>query len=172
MKIVYHDYGGSHSTATAVAIHLGLISATTVPSAQELLRKVPLFDRLTAEDHGRLYHMGEDTDGNSIYILPRRSQKLLVLNAVKSTISLLGDNPDDWLFIDTIPTVNIWMRIGGYLSRRQGMVALGRPLVTYGTQKAFPHISTLVRQTKKTISSRSGKPLSDTGGRASANKQG
>lgn len=148
MKIVYHDFGGSHSTATAAAIHLGLISDDKVPSSKDLLTKVPLFDSLTAGDHGKLFFMGTDEWNNEVYLLPRANRPDLVLNAVQSTIETLGGDLDDWVFVNTLPTVNIWMRIGGYLSRRLGLVSLGRPLVTLGTRRAFSSISRIVRSTK------------------------
>ncbi|NLV92839.1 MAG: DUF3189 family protein [Firmicutes bacterium] len=151
MKIVYHDYGGSHSTATAAAIHLGLISASQVPTAKILNTAVPLFDALTASDHGTLFYLGKDDSDHDVYVLPRRNQSQMVLNAVKSTIAAMEGDVDEWIFVDTLPTVNTWMRIGGYLSRRQGMIWLGRPIVTFGTRKAFPLIRDLVAQTKARV---------------------
>lgn len=151
MRVVYHDYGGSHSTATAVAVHLGILPPDKIPSAEDLVKKVPLFDNLTAPDHGKLFYMGEDSTGNSIYLLPRRNQAHLVINAIKSTAVCLGKDLENWMFVDTIPTVNLWMRIGGYLSRRQGLVWLGRPIVIFGTRRAFPAISRLVQKTKTTL---------------------
>ena len=52
------------------------------------------------------------------------------------------------MFINTMPYVNIWMVIGGFLSRRLGWKALGRPLVIYGTKQAywkFIHLINLVK---------------------------
>jgi len=151
MKVVYHDFGGSHSTATAAAIHLGLIPEDKVPDSKDLLTKVPFFDSLTAPDHGRLFFMGVDEQYNQVYLLPRANRPDLVLNAVLSTIENLGGDPDEWIFVNTLPTVNLWMRIGGYLSRRLGIVALGRPMAIFGTRCAFHNISRLVRSTKAAL---------------------
>lgn len=151
MKIVYHDFGGSHSTATAVAIHLGLIPEDRVPDAKDFLTKVPFFDSLTARDHGKLFYVGQDEWKNEVYLLPRANRPDLVLNAVSSTIKALGGSLEEWVFVDTLPTVNLWMRIGGYLSRRLGLVLIGRPIATFGTRRAFFQISCLVRSTKTSL---------------------
>ncbi|HEX3010797.1 MAG TPA: DUF3189 family protein, partial [Syntrophomonadaceae bacterium] len=37
MKIIYHCFGGSHSSVTAAAIHLGLIEKHRPPSMEELM---------------------------------------------------------------------------------------------------------------------------------------
>jgi hypothetical protein len=59
--------------------------------------------------------------------------------------------PDEFIFVDTLPCVNIKMRIGGYLSRRWGLIKVGRPLVLQGTRQAFPSIVGLVAKTKKEV---------------------
>ncbi|HWJ02080.1 MAG TPA: DUF3189 family protein, partial [Verrucomicrobiae bacterium] len=43
MKIIYNCYGGSHSSVTAAAIHLGLVDCGKVPCARELW-KLPYYD--------------------------------------------------------------------------------------------------------------------------------
>jgi hypothetical protein len=56
-------------------------------------------------------------------------------------------------FIDTLPCVNIKMRIGGYLSRRWQLIRLGRPIVLQGTRQAFQELVQLVAKTKEEVDS-------------------
>jgi len=66
---------------------------------------------------------------------------------VQSGVHLAEHNSPSVTFIDTLTVVNIWMRIGGFLSRAVGLTRLGRPLVIYGTRRAFPLLVALVRRT-------------------------
>jgi hypothetical protein len=155
MKIVYDDYGGAHSTQVAAAVHLGLLAADRVPSAAELLN-LPLFDRVTQEHHGCLIFMGRDNDGHEVFVLGRGPSAVTVERAIASGIALTGAEMPSLRFFETLPTVNWWMRVGGYLSRHLGWVKLGRPLVVYGTRKAFPQLVQLVDQVRKAVAAESG----------------
>jgi hypothetical protein len=48
--------------------------------------------------------------------------------------------------------VNLPMKLGGFMSRRLGMVKLGRPIVVAGTRLAFPAIKDLVNKVKGEVS--------------------
>ncbi len=67
MKIIYHCYGGSHSSVITAAIHLGFIPRDKIPKTEELM-KLPFYDKQTDKDHGILRLMGKDDLGNEIYI--------------------------------------------------------------------------------------------------------
>jgi hypothetical protein len=58
---------------------------------------------------------------------------------------------DELVFVDTLHCVSLKMRLGGYLSRRWGLITLGRPLVIQGTREAFPQIVELVREVKHKV---------------------
>ena len=44
MKIIYHCYGGSHSSVIAAALHLGLLAKDRIPNETELMA-IPYFDK-------------------------------------------------------------------------------------------------------------------------------
>ncbi|MGI6037995.1 MAG: DUF3189 family protein, partial [Limnochordia bacterium] len=66
--------------------------------------------------------------------------------AILAGYRLGGGRKEDFIFIDTLPYVNSYMRLGGFLSRALGLVAWGRPVVIKGTQRAYPHLVRLVRE--------------------------
>ena len=153
MIVVYHDYGGTHSTALAAAIHLGIVGgdgATSIDS-RSLLSRVPYFDQVPNTCKGTVMRIGRDSDGNEVFILGRRGDADLAINTVLSAAHLLGRCDSDILFVDVSKRINLLMRIGGFISRRLNLIPIGRPIVTYGTRKAFPSISQLVKKTKRTL---------------------
>jgi len=151
MKIIYHDYGGSHSSVTAAAIHLGILPADRIPKAEEIMKKVPHFDGLNPKDHGRVLYRGTDEMGNQVYTLGSATAGKVALNAINDTTNLWGQKKEDLFFVYTMPCVNLIMMIGGCLSRALGLIAIGRPIVMYGTLKAYPNLSNLVTRKKREI---------------------
>ncbi len=84
-------------------------------------------------------------------LLERKYKPKLVIPAIKSMYSVIHGNTDDLLVVDTHPTVNLWMKIGGFSSRALNFVAFGRPIVTYGTLKAYKEIANIVRKVKQQV---------------------
>ncbi|TEB11798.1 DUF3189 family protein [Pelotomaculum propionicicum] len=150
MKIIYHCYGGAHSSVTAAAIHLGLLPVDHVPEKQEFWQ-LPLFDRQDADEHGHIYFMGIDEFGHEIYLTARRSRPL-VLEKVFAGLAGIFDIPqDDYLFVNVMEKVNLTMKFGGFISRRWGFIRFGRPIVTMGTQAAYFRVVELVRKIKDQV---------------------
>jgi hypothetical protein len=151
MYIVYHDVGGTHSTAVAAAIHLNNLPLDRIPSEDEILN-IPLFDKLEKKDIGHLIYHGTDEYGHLVYTISRQYAPQLIVNALSTVFDMINkEAKKEILCIDTSPSVNNWMRIGGASSRRFGLVRLGRPIVTYGTIKAYPDIVEIVQKTKLKI---------------------
>lgn len=146
--IVYCCFGGTHSSPVAAAIHLGLLPRDRVPTWTELMA-VPFFDRMSKEERGRLMPFGTDGRGRRIFVLGRGPDPRSVESAVQSGWIVAGGSRDGLRFIDTLACVNGWMRVGGFLSRAAGLVALGRPLVLYGTQRAYRALCRLVEETER-----------------------
>lgn len=146
VKIIYCCYGGTHSSPIAAAIHLGRLDPKQVPAAGEILA-VAMFDQLQQGHRGQVMYVGEDQWGNSIYVCSRGPDKKGIEQAIKSGVLLAGGSLEEITFVDTLPAVNWLMRIGGFLSRRLGWVAVGRPLVVKGTQMAFFGLAEIVAET-------------------------
>lgn len=148
MKIIYNCFGGSHSSVTTAAIHLGLLPDTRIATPEEFLN-IPYYDAQVGKDHGKIRFMGIDCCGNEIYIVGKKNLGNYYEKIMRHLISLTGEKQEKYLFINTMPYVNIWMVIGGYTSRRLGMEMPGRPLVIYGTRKSylkFVHLVNLLKE--------------------------
>ncbi|HWJ03197.1 MAG TPA: DUF3189 family protein [Verrucomicrobiae bacterium] len=150
MKIIYNCYGGSHSSVTAAAIHLGLLDCGNVPCARELW-ELPYYDSQVKKDHGTLHFMGTDEFNNRIFVVGRRNMGKPVKRALAGLAHFYGIPEQDFRLVDPMPYVNWAMVVGGFTSRRLGLIPLGRPVVTWGTRLAFPKLSELVAGVKKDL---------------------
>ncbi len=148
-RIIYHCYGGAHSSVVAAAVHLGRLDAARKPHDRELM-DLSLFDRQSKDEHGHLHFFGFDERGNQVYSIGCRNAGVAVKNILKGVGRILGVE-EELHFVDTLHCVNARMRIGGYLSRRLGLISLGRPLVLSGTRAAFGKIVQLVERTKTEV---------------------
>ncbi|MGB4505041.1 MAG: DUF3189 family protein [Syntrophaceticus sp.] len=137
-KIVYHCYGGSHSSVTAAGIHLGILPQERTATAAELLR-VPHYDYHGSVTHGRFRFIGRDIYGNEVFVLGKRTAGPDVTILLYRIAELVGCG-DEICPVDTTFPINPLMVIGGFLSRRLNLVSLGRPIVLYGTQIAYPYL--------------------------------
>jgi hypothetical protein len=142
--IVYFDYGGSHTSVTAAAIHAGKLKPGKLPTGDELMA-IPYLDKTIPEDFGKIQHMGTDDNGNEIYKLGTKSSQLEhLLNDMAS----LQNISDQCSFVNTSPYVNNILRVGGWLSRSASLPTVGRPLVMIGLRNAYPTLCSLVERTQ------------------------
>lgn len=149
MKVIYHCYGGTHSSVLAAAVHTGLLSPEELPSPDRLL-SLPLFDRRDAKDYGRIAAYGRDRHDNEVYVLGRRGfvhAPEAVFHALQSAFS----PATPYVLVDTTPTLNWQMKVGGYLSRALGLKGIGRLLVTRGSRAAYPRVVALVDATMREV---------------------
>ncbi|WP_330602824.1 DUF3189 family protein [Anaerosolibacter carboniphilus] len=147
---MYHCVGGSHSSTTAAAIHLGLLPMEYIPDRHDFLG-VPFYDTLEKCDRGKIILRGIDEKGHKIYTLSRQFSPHLVIPAIQDMWRVLEQQEDDLMIVNTLPTVNTLMKIGGFSSRRLQWVRFGRPIVIKGTQSTYMNIVKVVRQIKEKI---------------------
>jgi hypothetical protein len=146
MKIIYHCFGGSHSSVTAAAIHLGLIEKHRPPTNDELM-SLPYYDKTTDNDFGSIRFMGVDEYGNQVYVLGKKSLGERFTNILNGVAQILEKN-NQVIVVNTMNRVNLSMKLGGFTSRRMGLPLLGRPVVTRGTRNAFFDLVNLVEITR------------------------
>jgi hypothetical protein len=146
MKIIYHCFGGSHSSVTAAALHLGLIDKHRPPTMDELM-SLPYFDKTTENDFGSIRFMGIDEYGNEVYVLGKKSMSERLTHILNGLAQILGVE-DQVLVVNAMDRVNISMKLGGFTSRRIGLPSVGRPVVSRGTIKAFFQLVNLVEITR------------------------
>lgn len=151
--IIYCCYGGAHSSPIAAAVHVGKLSKDKQPTKEEIFN-VRYYDKVDSQARGKILPVGVDDYGNQVFACGRGGEKRGIEQAIQSGILLAGGSTDQVLFVNTLPAVNLLMRIGGFLSRKLKWVWLGRPIVIIGSQKAFPRLVEIVEETKTKLSSR------------------
>ena len=139
-RIVYFDYGGSHTSVTAACIHAGKLDPNKLPSGDDLMA-MPYLDKTTPDNFGNIKHIGTDNQGNEIYSLGTKSSHL---GNILDDIADLHGVSDQYLFLCTSPYVNNVLRIGGWLSRSVSLPFLGRPLVVNGLRTAYSALCSFV----------------------------
>lgn len=144
MLIFYCCYGRAHSSVVAAALHLGQLPLQT-PSA---IARLPYFDQATAEDMGIPKLVGTDTDGNLVFILGRGPARGLVEETLRAVLLARGYTKQDIMFTDLQPHLNFCTRLGGFLSRRLGLVFPGKQLAAFGIWRALSRIETCVQTAK------------------------
>lgn len=110
-----------------------------LPSCLELLA-TPFFDRRVNKDHGTITMMGVDDCGHEIYFVGQRGSPRLLENIVQGLACHFDIPARDFKLVNVLGRVNLWMRIGGKMSRGLNWVKPGRPLVTWGTARAYRKI--------------------------------
>lgn len=146
VKIIYHCYGGSHSSVMAAALHLGLIPKDRIPTEDELMT-IPYYDKTTDADFGSIRFMGIDGFKNEVYVLGKKSMGDRYSRLLMGVADILGRG-GDVLAVNCMNRVNLAMKLGGFGSRRMGAVSLGRPVLVRGSQKAFMELVNLVEITR------------------------
>jgi hypothetical protein len=146
MKIIYHCFGGSHSSVTAAALHLGMLDKTRIPTREQLM-DVPYYDKTSDEDFGSIRYMGTDEFGHDVYVLGKKSLDNRYSTILMGVAEILGSQ-DQLILVNCVDRINWSMKIGGFTSRRMRLVLLGRPMVTWGTQRAFNQLVNLVEITR------------------------
>lgn len=157
MKIVYHCYGGAHSSVTAAAIHLGLIPTDRLATAADL-EGLPFYDRMVRADHGRIRLMGVDPDGHQVYVLGRRFMPVIAERVVRGVAEVYGIDPDEILLVNALSSVNLTMKLGGFVSRGMLLPSFGRPVVERGTAGAVRRLVEIVEAARHRAAMRPPRP--------------
>ncbi|MDQ6596435.1 DUF3189 family protein [Bacillus salipaludis] len=151
MIYIYHDYGGTHTTALAAAYHLKQLPQSERTLTSEEILNVKYFNRLTKEDFGKLIFHGNDEDGNSVYTIGRKRNKLVVPGLKELTLLLQNKFHfnEKIVFSNTSPTVPIVMSFGGFFSRGLKIDFIGVPLLVKGAKQCRDNVYRLVENTKQ-----------------------
>jgi len=143
MKVFYCCYGSAHTSVVAASIHIGLLPHNRVPHPREL-EILPHYDKTESFEVGTPFFMGIDEYGAEVYILGMINQRELIKKAVRSFLKHSGIDDKDVLIEDALKNVNIMTKIGGFISRRLGLVKIGRPLTIWGIQRGYADFTEFV----------------------------
>lgn len=94
--------------------------------------------------------MGKDEYGSEVFILGMGSDRLLIKKAIYSFLTHLGLKTEELLMVDTLKNINLITKIGGFISRRLGLIWIGRPLTVIGIQQKYQDFIQLVNDVKNT----------------------
>lgn len=147
MKIIYHCYGGTHSSVLAAALHLDILDGEKFPSFRELL-SCPYFDKVKSKDVGKIFFMGKDKKGHEVFVMGCRNAGPLVETVLKDFGSIMNIDPGEVILASTMPCLNILMKLGGLLSRSLNLVTAGRIFLFPGCMLAYGKIKKVVEQVK------------------------
>ncbi|MCM2533800.1 DUF3189 family protein [Neobacillus pocheonensis] len=151
MIYIYNDYGGTHTTSMAAAYHLKQLPQSERKLTTEEILNVKFFNKLTHADFGKLILHGTDEDGNLVYTIGRKKNKLLV-PALKEMSLLLQEKfkfDEKIIFSNTSPTVPPAMTLGGFFSRGIKIDFIGVPLLVKGAKQCCDNVFRLVENTKE-----------------------
>lgn len=146
MKVLYHCYGGTHSSVLAAAIHTGHCALDRPPTREEL-ETLPLFDKRAGSDYGKARFYGRDARGHEVWVVGRLKY-ISAPEKVFGVMARLFPESGGPVVVDVARALNWQMRFGGFLSRALRLPALGRPFLAWGTRRAYPRIRALVMRTK------------------------
>jgi len=135
---------------TAAFIHLDLLPVDCVPDRGTFYR-IPFYDRQESGEHGHIFFVGVDKRGNEIYVTAQRGRPEVLSNIFQGLARMFNIPSQEYLLINMTPNINPVMRLGGYLSRRLGMITLGRPIVILGTRASYFRLVDLVKKVKQEL---------------------
>lgn len=150
MKIIYHCYGGTHSSVLSAAIHTNLLPPDRIPEQSEILN-LPYYDKIRSQEIGIPLYFGQDEDNNLVYIQGMGRAEKIVINTLNSYLANEGISREQVYLQESLHNTNLLVRIGGFLSRGLGFVFPGRWLTVYGLQLAYPKFVAVVQKVKKEL---------------------
>jgi hypothetical protein len=147
--VIYHCYGGAHSSVTSSGIYLGLLPRDRLPNTREILG-VPHYDGDEAITHGHFRFMGRDPAGRAVFVLGKGRLGPRITRLLSVIAGIYGCAPKIFS-VDTTAPINFLMMFGGYLSRGLKITWLGRPFVVFGTKLSYNGFALLASQSEKRL---------------------
>lgn len=152
-SVIYYCFGGTHSSVMAAAIHLNWLSASRLPTDEEL-RRTPYFNCESNHRIGTVHHMGL-TDDAAIKAVGLGANRKPLRRLLIQVLGLLGWRSDEVISTETLNAVGWMLRLGGFMSCRLGWRHLSWPLVSAGARRAHPKLCAKVEQIKKQLNKKS-----------------
>lgn len=150
MHVIYHCFGSAHSSIVAAAIHLGKLPKHRHVLPEDIL-SLPDFDLVRNDSIGHLYFKGHDEYGNKVYTLGMGAETQIVKRAIQSMINMGTKKQHSFYFAEALPHINTVAKFGGALSRRYGIVKLGRFLAAQGICQSYNNLLTFVERIKNEV---------------------
>lgn len=148
MEVIYCCYAGAHTSITAAAVHVELLTSKRTPTLAEILA-LPDFDTTTQGQLGRVFKFGVDQQGNNVYVAALGPARQATLGALRLILHESGVSNQQILIVNALSCVSLRVRIGGFISRRLGLVNFGRPMCAQGIIRHFDCFERLVADARR-----------------------
>jgi len=149
VKVIYHCYGRAHSSVIAAHLHLGTLPIEGLVTKEQIMI-IREFDLAEADDWGKPHFMGNDEEGNEVFILGLNSQTQICCRTIFSLACHLGI-ADQIMLVNTLTVIGMTTRIGGFLSKKMRLQWIGKPLAAQGIINSLPRLRNLVTEVKMQI---------------------
>jgi len=153
MEVIYHCFGGAHTSITCAAIHLKYLPDDRIPIDKEFI-SIPYYDKMESSQVGKALYMGTDEMGCDIYVMGMKGGKRIVIPSVKSYLNSCHICHQNILFVNALAKLHPFTCIGGMTSRRLGLVSIGRALTIKGIIMTYPSFVELVKKVKENLRKR------------------
>jgi len=147
-KVIFHCYGSAHTSVVAASVYLGILPRDRPPRL-EAIAALPYFDRVDQGDIGRPFFMGLDDEGREVYVLGLEGLKVVLRRAIHDLLEACGVPRPRLLMADSLHLAEWRTRVGGFLSRRAGLVRAGRPLALAGVLSRYPDFIRFAAETRE-----------------------
>jgi hypothetical protein len=117
MIYIYLGQADLYLPVTAAAFHLKLLDKSEHPN--KALSELPLFRPARSEDDGKLHHLGNDKNGEAVYVISVKNHPDIFVRAVQSLLGIYELSLREAVVIPCVPEnpqvsliCNILARIG------------------------------------------------------------
>lgn len=146
--IFYYCFAGAHASVVAASLHCGLLPLDRTPKFREIV-SLPYYDRTVPRYIGTPYFIGRDERGRAVYCLGLWADHAALVAALTKFLLFLGIGEDDFLFVNAFALINFSTKLGGVLSKRLGITAVGRMLSVWGIRRRYADFRRLIATVKK-----------------------
>jgi hypothetical protein len=129
---------------------MGLLDAQSLPTVHELVC-LPGFDTVLTTDLGMISSYGVDELGNRIFTVSLGPRRHIARAALHTLLQERIPESEDYILVDCLRCIHWTTRIGGFLSRQLGLIAVGRPLAAFGLKKNFACFVAMVREVRSLL---------------------
>lgn len=114
-----------------------------------MFEEIPFYDKMENEDIGTPIFVGTDEYGIDVYIMGMRNAREVVIPSIKSMLNENAIHNNHILFVNALIKLHPMTALGGILSRRLGLIDLGKPLTVWGIRRYYNYFVELVEKVKE-----------------------
>ena len=136
--VVYHCFGGAHTSVVSGALHLGWLPRRGVLE-REALEALEPFDSLETRI-GQIHHLGRDHRGVEVKAMGFGGGTEILWPLYAQLMDMIGWSAKEIIDCHTLPAAGVMLRVGGFVSLHLGLTWPGRFLVIGGVRRAHAQL--------------------------------